>query len=102
MAWPEELAFAFFDTRLRITSEIPEVTDALERLFESFLVPAAGAAALGQPDVVCLIRKNGSNAVVIQVDERSYRAPRNRAVSFGLMLSDLSIRSRRWIRSASS
>lgn len=81
--------FRFFDTRVLVRSDLPEMLSLLDAMFGSFAVveeePAGASQAMG--DLVCSVLRREGKRAEISIGERKYRvANRRDAVGLGYML----------------
>ncbi len=77
--------FRFFDTDVRVRSDIPEMLSLLDGMFASFAVAeeSHGETAGG---LVCSVLERADGRVEIRVDGRRVRAERRDAVGLGYMM----------------
>ena len=80
--------FQFFNTRVHVRSDIPEMLSVLDAMFVHFAIPEEqqGSPPLATEGLVCSVLGTGSHRAEIRVEERTYRVDRRDAVGLGYMV----------------
>jgi hypothetical protein len=85
----DERCFRFFDTSVRVRSDLPEMLSVLDGMFASFALAEDGdeRALAGTGELVCSVLEREGGRAEIRVDGREYRVEHRRdAIGLGYMV----------------